>query len=1108
MQQSDLLSIFGKHELQSKFLNLWCNSSEQVKISGLHGSATSVWLSLLFKEKAQPVVCILEDKESAAYFHNDLSAFIKEDLLSFFPTSYQRSIRHEKTDPANIILRTDSLNQARLNPNRIIITYPEALVEKVISEGELGNQLLDISVGDNLSIDFLNEVLHEYKFERVDFVYEPGQYSIRGGIIDIFSYSSEYPYRIDFFGDDVETIRAFDTENQLSISNKEQITIVPDLKEMSNQRVSLLEFLPANTIIWSHNLKLSIDRCDILYNDTLLHFKDRNNDEHITQVVCSAQELTNQLAIKNSFETGLKPMFDAKETLQFDQSPQPLFHKNFDLISLNFLELEEKGYSNHVLSGNEKQIDRLQRIFEEKGDHITFNPIMTVLHEGFVDHNLNCSFYTDHQLFDRYHRFHLKTDNFRNSKGKISLKELNQLTIGDYIVHSEHGIGRFAGLVKMDINGKPQEVIKLIYKNDDVLFSSIHSLHRISRYKGKEGQMAKVNKLGSGAWQKLKERAKKKVKDIAEDLIKLYAQRVKESGYAFAPDSFLQTELEASFIYEDTPDQQKATIAVKEDMEKEIPMDRLICGDVGFGKTEVAIRAAFKAVTEGKQVAILVPTTILAFQHYNTFKERLKDFPVKVDYLSRMRKASEVKETLKDIKSGVANIVIGTHRLTGKDIVFNDLGLLIIDEEQRFGVAIKEKLKTIRVNVDTLTLTATPIPRTLQFSLMGARDLSVINTPPPNRYPIQTETHPFNEEVIRESIRYELDRNGQVFFIHNRIQNIHEVEAMIRRTVPEARTVVGHGQMDGSKLETVLLDFMAGEYDVLIATTIIESGLDIPNANTIIINNAQNFGLSELHQLRGRVGRSNKKAFCYLLAPPIATLPDDSRRRLMAIETFSDLGSGIQIAMQDLDIRGSGNLLGGEQSGFIADIGIETYHRILQEALQELQEGDYKELFMQRKSDQLLTQRFITDCTVESDLEMLIPDEYVSNISERMNLYRELDNITNKTDLEAFEKDITDRFGAIPKVTKELITLVQMRWCAQELGIEKVILKNGKMLTHFVSDISSPFYQSDNFMKIINFIQHNPNYCRMKESKEKLTLIFDKVPSIAKAFHLLSQIKS
>ena len=1106
MEAKRLLSIFEDHPLANELKERWMTPSGHTTIKGLHGSSGALWLAKLFTNRPQPVLCILEDKESAAYFHNDLSSFITDEALSFFPTSYQRSIRHEKTDPANIILRTDTLNQARLHPKRIIVTYPEALVEKVISENEMSNQLLDISVGDSLSIDFVNEVLHEYGFERVDFVFEPGQFSIRGGIIDIFSFSSEYPYRIDFFGDEVDSIRAFNTENQLSVANRDKITIVPDLKSVAQDRITMLEFLQKESLIWSKNLQLSIGRCQLIFEDTIDHFKNDENS-NIKEAVCDGETLVRQLNSKTSFETGLKALFDADQVITFNQSAQPLFHKNFDLISNNLSDLATKGYNNHVLSGNDKQIERLQRIFEDIGNQIKFEPIMTVIHEGFIDHDLLNTFYTDHQLFDRYHRFKLKTDEYRNSKGKISLKELNQLNVGDYVIHSEHGIGRFGGLVKMNLNGKPQEVIKLIYKNDDVLFASIHSLHRISRYKGKEGQPAKMNKLGNGAWQKLKEKAKKKVKDIAEDLIKLYSQRLQERGHSFSPDTFLQTELEASFIYEDTPDQQKATQSVKEDMEKEIPMDRLVCGDVGFGKTEVAIRAAFKAVTEGKQVAVLVPTTILAFQHYNTFKERLKDFPVTIEYLSRMRKASEVKETLKNLKTGHVNIVIGTHRLTGKDVQFKDLGLLVVDEEQRFGVAMKEKLKTIRVNVDTLTLTATPIPRTLQFSLMGARDLSIISTPPPNRYPIQTEVHAFSEDTIRDAIRYELDRNGQVFVIHNRIQNIQEVEAMIRRAVPEARTVIGHGQMDGAKLEKVLLDFMAGDFDVLIATTIIESGLDIPNANTIIINNAQNFGLSELHQLRGRVGRSNKKAFCYLLAPPIETLPDDSRRRLMAIETFSDLGSGIQIAMQDLDIRGAGNLLGGEQSGFIADIGLETYNRILKEAMQELSEGEYKEIFQQRQSDQLLTQNFVTDCTVESDLEMLIPDEYVSNIAERINLYRELDNISSQDDLDIFEKKLVDRFGEIPESTQELMTLVKMRWLAEKLGIEKIILKNEKMLAHFVTNIESPFYQSPMFMGIIQFLQNNPSFCRMKETKEKLTLIFDKVPSISKAFTTLSDIK-
>ncbi|HYW96873.1 MAG TPA: transcription-repair coupling factor, partial [Bacteroidales bacterium] len=915
-------------------------------LKGLSGSSRSACIRACLSKIRGTHLIILNEKEEAAYFYNDLSSLGGNDHIMFFPSSYTRSIQYKKTDEANIITRTQVLK--RLSERRVenfVVTYPEALMERVISRKALDDNTFQMKEGEKIDREFLKELLETYTFELVDFVYEPGQYALRGSIIDIFSFSSTHPCRIDFFGDEVESIRTFDVENQLSVEKVKKITIVPNIqweKERSVKRVSFLEYLPKNTTVWTDDLGIIFNRVDDIYDKT-----DIEDDEDKTlvksEVIANAHDLASDISKHNKVEFGTFFLKKADHEFHFNTAPQPVFNKNFELLGADIKQKCDDGYEVRVLSDNEKQIDRLKDIFQEVDPSIRFIPELKTLHEGFIDHDLKLCLYTDHQIFERYHKYRIHDRYSR--KESISMKELTDLKPGDYIVHVDHGIGIFGGLETIEVNGRKQESIRLIYKDKDVLFVSIHSLHRISKYKGKDNETPKIYKLGTGAWQKLKATTKKKVKDIAGELIKLYAQRMQEEGFQFSPDTYLQQELEASFLYEDTPDQEKATRDVKESMESSHPMDRLVCGDVGFGKTEVAIRAAFKAVTDSKQVAVLVPTTILALQHYNTFKDRLNGFPCTVEYISRLRSPASQRVVLGKMARGEVDIVIGTHKLVGKDVKFKDLGLLIIDEEQKFGVSVKEKLRHIKLNVDTLTLTATPIPRTLQFSLMGARDLSIINTPPPNRHPIITELHTFNEDIIREAIEYEVNRGGQVFFIHNRVQNITEVEQVINRVCKGARTVIAHGQMEGRKLENIMLDFMQGYYDVLIATSIIESGLDIPNTNTIIINNAHHFGLSDLHQLRGRVGRSNKKAFCYLLSPPVQLLTPEARRRLRAIEEYSELGSGMNIAMQDLDIRGAGNLLGAEQSGFIADIGFETYQRILSEAILELKENEFKDVF-------------------------------------------------------------------------------------------------------------------------------------------------------------------
>ena len=997
-----------------------------------------------------------------------------------------------------------------------IVTYPDALAEKVVSRKALAQQTLKLDVGESVAISTLTEVLDDFGFERADYVYDPGQYAVRGSIIDVFSFSSEFPYRIDFFGDEIDSIRSFEVESQLSKEKKNAVSIVPELIRCEGDEVSFLDFLPEETLLAFKDFLWVRERIESIHADVFspqaaVALAEEGEGKVLLPSTIDGSEFMVRALEFRRLEFGTKPTGVPQATLAFDTLAQPIFHKNFDLVSDTLKRSLEQGYQIYILTDSAKQADRLKAIFEERGDEIPFTPVNKTLHEGFSDHTLRCCFFTDHQIFDRFHKYNLKSDKARSGKVALSLKELSQFEPGDFVVHVDHGVGRFAGLIRIPNGNTTQEVIKIVYQNEDVVFVSIHSLHKVSKYKGKEGEPPRLNKLGTGAWEKLKEKTKTKIKDIARDLIKLYAQRKEEKGYAYTPDSFMQHELEASFIYEDTPDQLKATQDVKADMEKERPMDRLICGDVGFGKTEIAVRAAFKAVTDNKQVAVLVPTTVLAYQHYKTFSERLKDFPCKVDYLSRARKPADVKRILNELKEGEVNILVGTHRIIGKDVKFKDLGLLIIDEEQKFGVAVKEKLKQLKVNVDTLTMTATPIPRTLQFSLMGARDLSVIQTPPPNRYPIQTEVHIFNEDIIADAISFEMSRNGQVFMVNNRIQNLGELQEMIHRLVPDARICIGHGQMEPEKLEKVILDFVNYDYDVLIATSIIESGIDIPNVNTIIINQAQNFGLSDLHQLRGRVGRSNKKAFCYLLAPPLSSLTPEARRRLQAIENFSDLGSGIHIAMQDLDIRGAGNLLGAEQSGFIADLGYETYQKILAEAVNELKTDEFADLYaeeVQAGEEQISGENLVNECAIESDLELFFPADYIPSSSERMLLYRELDGLELDKDVQAFKLRLEDRFGKIPSEGLELLRIVPLRRLGKRLGAEKIFLKAGRMTLFFISNPDSPYYQSAAFGKVISYMGRYPRYCNLREQNGKRSMVIKGVENVETGISILKEIYS
>lgn len=1081
------------------------NNSKRIHLNGLCGSAESFAISGLFRQAEGTFLVILQDHEDAAYVLNDLENLNPDKRILYYPSSYKHPYKAEETENTNVQLRAEALSAISKDKSLIIVTYPEALSEKVVTKVHLNKNSEDIQRGAQLSVDFLNEFLHDFDFERVDFVYEPGQFSIRGGIIDIFSFSNDHPYRIELFGDEVDSIRTFDPVTQLSLQIMDTITIVPNVqtKLLQESRQSFFEFIPNNTVVWLRDVAILEETVRTGYEKALAAYaqlEGRTVQLTPEELFLDGETLYKQLLNFSLIEFGNIKQFKAQFTLYFKQNPQPSFNKNFNLLDENLKENDAAGYSNLIASSNAKQVERLYRIFEDIDSEVHFYPVMLPLKEGFIDHELKIACYTDHQIFERYHRYHLK-ENFKETKQAITLKELLNLQPGDFVTHIDHGVGKFGGLEKIDVNGKLQEAIRLIYKEGDVLYVNIHSLHRIAKYTGKEGTTPSLNKLGTKTWANLKQKTKARVKELAYDLIQLYAKRKATKGHAYQPDSYLQHELEASFMYEDTPDQLKATQAVKEDMEKEAPMDRLVCGDVGFGKTEIAIRAAFKAVCDSKQVAVLVPTTVLALQHYKTFKKRLADFPCKVDYINRFKSAKEQKETLERLADGKVDIIIGTHRLTGKDIKFKDLGLLIIDEEQKFGVSAKDKLKTLRANVDSLTLTATPIPRTLQFSMMGARDLSVINTPPPNRHPVHTEVRTFSEELVRDAIYNEVSRGGQAFFVHNRVSNIKEIAGMINRLCPEVKVAIAHGQMEGDKLEKVMMDFVDGEYDVLVATTIIESGLDISNANTMIINDAQNFGLSDLHQMRGRVGRSNKKAYCYLLTLPSYSLSEDSRKRLQAIEQFSDLGSGFQVAMRDLDIRGAGDLLGGEQSGFISEIGYETYQKILDEAIRELKENDFKDVFTEE--NQREDKVFVQDCQIDTDLEIMIPDDYINNITERLSIYKEMSDLTTEAQLDKFKDQLKDRFGPIPKQTAHLFDVMRLQWIAKRVGIEKLVLKSNKLLCYFVSNPDSAYYQSKAFGRVLEYVKMNARRCQMKQKNDRLMLTFESVYDLKSTIKLL-----
>jgi len=1091
---------------------------------GLKGSAIAFIIANCYSRNQQSTLLIVSDKEKAAYLFNDLQSLLPDNQVLFYPESQRQPYIIEKTVNANIQDRTEVLSAlVRDSFKGILVTYPLALTEKITTKTQLNNNTLQIKRGEKLSIEFICDFLNTFHFQASDFVFEPGQYSVRGGIIDIFSFANEFPYRLELFGDEVESIKAFDPSTQLSNTRHDFITIIPNINsaELTETRSAIFDYYNKESLVYVEDKNFTTDIIKKYFTkaeETFLKLEGEIKHLPPEELYISENDFNNALSQFSVVEYGTNHKSTGYE-IQFNQSPQPSFNKNFELLINNLKENKAKGYKNYFLTDNTKQADRLFTIFDdllasEHRDHQSLIQHLSInIHEGFIDNDTKVACYTDHQIFDRYHRFRLKETRQKTAQ-TLTIKEILGLLPGDFVTHIDHGIGRFGGLHKLDVNGKTQEVVRLVYKDNDILYVSIHSLHRISKYTGKEGNVPRIDKLGSTTWNTLKQKTKRNVKVLAYDLIKLYAQRKAQPGHAFPKDNYLQHELEASFIYEDTPDQIKVTADVKKDMQKPHPMDRLVCGDVGFGKTEIAIRAAFKSVCDSKQVVIMVPTTILAYQHYKTFSERLKDFPCKVDFINRFRNPKDQKEIIKKLAEGKIDIIIGTHRLASKEVKFKDLGLLIIDEEQKFGVGVKDKLKLMRANVDTLTLTATPIPRTLQFSLMGARDLSIISTPPPNRYPVQTELQVFNEELIRDAIAYEIKRGGQVFFVHNKVQNIGEVAGLIQRLVPEARISVGHGQMDGDKLEEVMLNFMEGNSDVLIATTIIESGLDISNANTIIINDAQNFGLSDLHQMRGRVGRSNKKAFCYLLAPPQASLTNEARKRLRAIVDFSDLGSGFQIAMRDLDIRGAGNMLGAEQSGFINDMGFDTYMKILNEAVNELKQEDwYKETINDDTTDNeqeksVFSRQFVKETTIDTDLQLLIPDYYVSNLTERLLLYRELDNITKEEDLKIFEVNLRDRFGPVPNEAIELINVVRFRWRAMTLGFEKITLKNSKMLAYFVAQKDSPYYSTPVFHGVIAFAQKFNKLCQLKEQNSKFYLTIEDIGNISQAMNVLEQMDS
>ncbi len=1084
------------------------SAERQISLYDMAGSSPAMMLGAMPQTEV-PTIVIGDNLDDSGYLYHDLSRLLGEEAVLMFPSAYKRDIKYGQIDPPSQILRTEALNRWHAGGAlRYVVTYPEALAEKVAKRTDIDAHTIRIKKGSERDLTETIKWLRENNFTEVDYVYEPGHFAVRGSILDIFGYNNELPYRIDFFGDEIDSIRTFNTETQLSEQKLDEISITSNVA-LAASGESLLDFISPTTLMVVRDADYTISRIRSVASEEFSEsaiIADEGDRNAMRQVV-DAEEFAAKFETFRQlrFTAAANPGKNTSTAIDFKCSPQAIYHKNFDLISDSFTKMLDEGYKLFILSDNEKQFERLESIFADRGDKIVFEGVLSTLHEGFVDHVGKMCLFTDHQIFDRFHKYNLKSDRARSGKLALSLKELSSIEPGDYIVHVDHGVGRFAGLLRTNVNGRTQEMIKLTYANDDIIFVSIHSLHKLAKYRGKEGVPPKISKLGTGAWNRVKEATKSKLKDIARDLIKLYAARKNEKGFRFSPDSYMQQELEASFIYEDTPDQLTATQAVKADMESEKPMDRLICGDVGFGKTEVAIRAAFKAAADNKQTAVLVPTTVLAYQHFNTFKNRLRDLPVRVDYISRARTPKQVKSILADLAAGKVDILIGTHKLIGKDVKFKDLGLLIVDEEQKFGVAVKEKLKQLKVNIDTLTMSATPIPRTLQFSLMGARDLSAITTPPTNRYPIVTSVNALDDDILAEAINFELSRNGQVFIVNPRIEGLHDLDAMVKRLVPDARTVVAHGQMPPDKLEKAIIDFSNHDYDILLATTIIESGIDMPNVNTIIINNAQNFGLSELHQLRGRVGRSSRKAFCYLLVPPHIPLSPTARRRLQAIESFSDLGSGIHIAMQDLDIRGAGNLLGAEQSGFISDLGYETYQKILKEAVTELRTEEFGGADV---SDDTQETEYVADCVIESDMELLLPWDYVPQESERISLYQELDSIERELDLQAFKSRLIDRFGKIPPVTAELLRIPRLRRLARQLGIEKVVLKQGSMYIYFVDETNKAYYQSPMFGRLLNYLQQNPKRCNIREKNGKRSFSIANVPTVESAVDILSSIHS
>ena len=1176
MQLSELIQLFQHHPGVKALERCWTEQSPLVFLDGLQGSAAPVMLAATAQEAQGLYVVVMNDEEEAGYFYNDLRQLLGDAAVLFLPSSYRRAVKYGHRDAANEILRTDVLSKlTRLmaksekgdkNLALFVVTFPAALAEKVASPKAMDEQTLTLSVGQEQDVTVFVKALEELGFKRRDYVYEPGEYALRGSILDIFSFASEYPFRVDFFGDDIESIRTFEVQTQLSQEVCSTISIVPDVESETavGSLVPITDYLPPHTTIVAKDLPFVGEVVNRIFEEgfaqqavaeqaatsemELAEVHERFSAAHQLvkgDVLLRAFDVLPQWVIASNTNKATEEALSKKWVkVGFHTRAQPLFHKNFDLVLEQFERHAAEGIHTYVLADSDKQNERLQDILSELqlrtrkpltvamaateggddraavADEVTehfpklFTPVHLTLHAGFEDETGKIALFTDHQIFDRFHKYALRSDHARNAKIALTLKEIMLFEPGDYVVHVDHGVGQFAGLVRIPgADGAMQEVIKITYQKGDAIFVSIHALHKVSKYKGKEGEPPRLSSLGTGAWEKLKGRTKEKLKDIARDLILLYSRRRQEQGFAFSPDGFMQHELEGSFPYEDTPDQLKVTQQVKADMERPRPMDRLVCGDVGFGKTEIAVRAAFKAAADSKQVAVMVPTTVLALQHYKTFVKRLKDFPVRVDYLSRARTPAQTKALLKDLAEGKIDIVVGTHKLIGKSVKFKDLGLLIIDEEQKFGVSVKEKLRQLKVNVDTLTMSATPIPRTLQFSLMGARDLSVINTPPPSRHPIQTEIHTFGHEIIADAINFELSRNGQVYIVTHRISSLSNIESLIRKHVPDARVVVGHGQMEPSKLEQVIVDFVNHEYDVLLSTTIIENGIDVPNANTILIDNAHHFGLSDLHQMRGRVGRGSRKAFCYLMAPPLSLLPDDSRRRLQAIENFSDLGSGIHIAMQDLDIRGAGNLLGAEQSGFVADLGYETYQKILAEAVAELKNEEFGELFADELAQQNsaeLGDSFVAECNVDCDLRAYFPETYVPGASERMLLYRELDGLATDDEITAFRKRLQDRFGTLPDEAEELLRVVPLRRLGRRCGAERLVLKAGSMTLYFVANAESPFYKSQVFQRVLDFAMHPAQMrrCELGEKKGKRFLRIKQVPSVEAAVKVLDYIVS